>query len=336
MDLNTLWFAIIAVLFAGYFVLEGFDFGVGMLMPFIGKDDTERRMTINTIAPFWDGNEVWLITAGGAMFAAFPHWYASMFSGFYIALCIMLLALIVRGISLEFRSKDERATWRKICDWGIFVGSALPPVLWGVAMANLLSGLEVDANFQLHASLFDLLSYATITSGVLFLFLFLLQGSLFLQLKLEKDLISRIYRSSILFAVLSLILVLLVDFSGLFEKPGALGVRLLWGLRVFSWVVLFAALLASVKKRAGWAFVFSTLAIISITSKFFLALYPRVLVSSIKSEWDLTIYNASSGSFTLLLMSYVALIFVPVIVLYQGWSYWVFRHRVTRSSIQGY
>ena len=191
MDLNTLWFILITVLFTGFFVLEGFDYGVGILLPVLGKDDTERRMIINTIGPFWDGNEVWLLTAGGAMFAAFPMWYATMFSGFYLALVLMLFALIMRGVAFEFRSKNKHPRWRAFWDWSIFFGSLVPALLWGVALGNLLQGVPIDADMNYVGDFFSLLSPFTLLTGVYTVVLATLHGAVFLSGKLGDELADR-------------------------------------------------------------------------------------------------------------------------------------------------
>ncbi|HEY65901.1 MAG TPA: cytochrome d ubiquinol oxidase subunit II, partial [Caldilineae bacterium] len=209
MDLNTLWFVLIGVLFTGFFVLEGFDYGVGILLPFLGRDDSDRRMIINTIGPFWDGNEVWLITAGGAMFAAFPHWYATMFSGFYLALVFMLLALIVRGVAFEFRSKDEDPRWRALWDWMIFIGSFVPALLWGVAVSNLVRGVPIDANKIYTGSFLDLLNPYALIGGLVTLSLFTLHGSIFLSLKTGDELLGRAEAAARTLWIPSLVLALL-------------------------------------------------------------------------------------------------------------------------------
>ena len=196
MDLNSLWFILITVLFTGFFLLEGFDYGVGTLLPFLAKDDTDRRLIINTIGPFWDGNEVWLLTAGGAIFAAFPHWYATMFSGFYLALVVMLLALIMRGVAFEFRSKDVRPGWRNFWDWMIFVGSVVPALLWGVALGNLLQGVPIDANKNFTGDFFTLLSPYTLLTGIYGLVLMTLHGAVFLSLKTNGDMAVKARRAA--------------------------------------------------------------------------------------------------------------------------------------------
>src|SRR5665648_370508 len=196
MDLNTVWFIVIAVLFTGYFFLEGFDYGVGILLPFPGKDEEERGRIIATIGPHWDANEVWLITAGGAMFAAFPNWYATMFSGFYLALLLLLVALITRGIAIEFRNKDIRPTWRNTFDWMIFTGSVLSAVLWGVAMTNIVKGVPIDANMQYVGTFFTLLNPYAIVGGLTTLLVFMLHGALYLNLKTTGEMAERAARTA--------------------------------------------------------------------------------------------------------------------------------------------
>jgi len=203
MELNILWFILVGVLFTGFFFLEGFDYGVGMLLPFIGKNDVERRIVINTIGPFWDGNEVWMITAGGALFAAFPHVYATMFSGFYMALFLMLVALILRGVAIEFRSKDESSKWRSTWDWMIFIGSTLPALLWGVAITNLIQGIPINSKMQYAGTFFDLLSPYTLVGGVAFLLVFLFHGALFLTLRVEGELIERSRKAAVKIGLLA-------------------------------------------------------------------------------------------------------------------------------------
>lgn len=329
MDLNTLWFILIAVLFSGYFILEGFDFGVGMLLPFLGKDDTQRRMIINTIGPHWDGNEVWLITAGGAMFAAFPGWYATLFSGFYLALFLMLIALIVRGIAIEFRSKDENPRWRKFWDWAICVGSAVPSLLWGVAFANFLRGVPIDSEMHFTGNFFDLINIFAILAGLFTLSAFVAHGAVFLSLKTEDPIKFRaqaVARLTWLPAVIFLAVVIAIyAFSVKQDYVGWLPIV----VAILGLAAILAAGLLFRGKRHGWAFGLNALAILMVTASVFLALYPRVLVSSLDLNYSLTIYNSASGENTLRVMSIVALIFVPIILLYQGWSYWIFRKRIS-------
>jgi len=329
MDLNTLWFALITVLFIGFFVLEGFDYGVGVLLPFLGKDDTERRRIINTIGPFWDGNEVWILTAGGAIFAAFPHWYATLFSGFYLALVLMLLALIVRGVAFEFRSKDESPRWRATWDWMIFVGSAVPGLLWGVALGNVLRGVPIDAEMNYVGGFFNLLNPYALLAGVAGLAVFVLHGALFLNLKSTGVIRQRALAATKWVGPVATVLVLAFvaatyavtgAFGALGVNPGLIPIAAGASLLAAGWAVH--------RERPGWGFVFTCVTIVASTATIFLALYPRVLVSSLSEAWSLTIYNASSSPKTLGIMSIVALIFVPIVLLYQGWSYWVFRQRV--------
>ncbi len=332
-DLNTLWFVLVTVLFIGFFVLEGFDYGVGILLPFLGKSDHERRRIINTIGPFWDGNEVWILTAGGAIFAAFPHWYATMFSGFYIALVLLLFTLIVRGVAFEFRSKDEDPRWRKTWDWMIFTGSFVPSLLWGVALGNLLKGVPVDENMTYVGGFFDLLNPYTLIAGLASLSVFTLHGALFLELKSTGEIRERALSAAKAVGpaatVMTLLFVLatysMTDaFTRLGVNPGVVPMMALGSLLAAGWLVHHG--------RPGWAFVMNCLVIVCSTITIFMSLYPRVLVSSLDPAWSLTIYNASSSHKTLTVMSFVALLFVPVVLLYQGWTYWVFRQRVTAET----
>ena len=333
MDLNTLWFLLIAVLFTGFFVLEGFDYGVGILLPFVARTDAERRRVINTIGPFWDGNEVWILTGGGAIFAAFPHWYATLFSGFYLALFLILAALIVRGVAFEFRSKDESPRWRATWDAMIFVGSLLPAILWGVALANLLRGVPIDASKNYVGGFFDLLSPYTLVAGLASLGLFLTHGAIFLNLKSADPIRSRataaIKRIGPLATVLLLLFVVGTYAStDVYERlgvnPGLVPIAALGALVSAGYQIH--------RDRMGWAFVMTTLSIALSVATLFIALFPRVMVSSLDPAWSLTIYNASSTPYTLRVMSLVAAVFVPLVLVYQGWTYWVFRHRITAET----
>ncbi len=330
MDLNTIWFVLIAVLFIGFFFLEGFDYGVGILLPFLGKDDTSRRKVINAIGPHWDGNEVWLLTAGGAIFAAFPHWYATMFSGFYIALVIMLLALIGRGVAFEYRSKHSTPKWRNGWDWVIFIGSFVPALLWGVAIANLIKGVPIDENMNYTGNFFTLLNPYGLLGGLASLSVFTLHGAIFLTLKLTGEELenARTYAKK-MWPIATVLLFAFVIYgyfeTDMFSKmgvnPGAVPVIAALAILSVEWLLK--------SKKEGWAFVMTGLTIALSTITVFMGLYPRVMVSSINPDWSLTIYNASSSPYTLKIMSFVALIFVPLVLLYQAWSYWVFRKRVS-------
>lgn len=333
MELTVLWFILVGVLFTGFFFLEGFDYGVGMLLPFLGKNDVERRIIINTIGPVWDGNEVWMITAGGAMFAAFPHVYATMFSGFYLALFLMLMALIGRGVAFEFRSKDENPTWRHTWDWLIFFGSAVPALLWGVAVTNLIKGIPINAKMQYVGTFFDLLSPYTLVGGVAFLLVFLFHGALFLSLKVEGELIERARAAAVRFGVAAAVAFLVM--VGMTYTSTDLFKSTLAGIAMAGAVLTFvAAYLLAYTRQYGWGFVMSGLAIVCTTVGFFAGLFPRLMVSSLNPAWSLTIQNASSTPYTLKIMTMAALVMVPIVLAYQGWTYWVFRKRVTAKHLE--
>jgi cytochrome d ubiquinol oxidase subunit II len=278
---------------------------------------------------------VWLLTAGGAMFAAFPNWYATLFSGFYLALLVMLLALIVRGVAFEFRSKDPRPGWRNFWDWMIFVGSLAPALLWGVALANLIQGVPIDANMQYAGDFFTLLSPYALLGGVYAVVLITLHGAVFLGLKTEDEIAERARATAVRLwgpAVALMVAVLIASYlaTDMFTKlgvnPGVIPITGGAALLASGWFIR--------NRHDGWAFLSTgvTLAVAAIT--IFMTLYPRVMVSSLNPEWSLTIYNASSSDYTLSVMSVVALVFVPIVLLYQGWTYRVFRKRISRQSIQ--
>lgn len=333
MDLNTLWFVLIGVLFTGFFFLEGFDYGVGMLLPFLGKTDHNRRLIINTIGPHWDGNEVWLITAGGAMFAAFPHWYATMFSGFYMALVLVLVALILRGAGFEFRSKVHNPQWRSFWDWMIFLGSLLPALLLPVALFNLLLGTPIDASMTYRGSLIDLLNLRALLWGVAGVLGFIFHGALFLALKASHDLAEQARSIAKRLATLLVIVVLVAAALSYFTTDMAArlgGVPFVVPLLAVTALVVASVLLRA--ERVASAFAATGVAILLTVSSLFMGLYPRVMVSSLNPEWSLTVYNAASGPYTLTIMSYIALVMVPIVLLYQAWSYWIFRKRLLRDA----
>ena len=333
MDLNILWFILISVLFIGFFFLEGFDYGVGILLPFMSKEDKKRRVVINTIGTFWDGNEVWLLTAGGAMFAAFPHWYATMFSGFYLALVLMLVALILRGVAFEFRSKKESPRWRNTWDWLLFTGSFIPALLWGVAISNLIYGVPIDENMNYIGSFFDLLHPYALLGGLATLSLFTLHGAIFINLKTTNDLREKSKQFALKLWLPTVILVFAFVIYGYFAtdmftrlgvNPGIAPLFAGAALLISGWFVK--------QDRSGWAFIMTGLTIALSTITIFVGLYPRVMVSSLNEAWSLTIYSASSTNYTLTVMSIVALIFIPIVLAYQGWTYWVFRKRISVDS----
>jgi len=329
MDLNILWFILIAVLYGGFFFLEGFDFGVGMLLPMIARKDVERRAVINTIGPHWDGNEVWLITAGGATFAAFPHWYATMFSGFYLGMFLLLLALIVRGVALEFRSKIASPRWRYGWDWGIAIGSFAAAFLLGVVFTNLVRGVPIDAEMQYTGSFFTLLNPISLLGGLAMVFVFIFHGANFLSLKLTEGMRVRAHNAAKRNLPAAFIFTVGL-FAALFFTPSTFNSKgaLSLVLPLLAAAALIFSLYLGVNKREGWAFVLSSLAIIFAIAAFFTALFPNVMISSTDAAYNLTIYNASSSPYTLKVMSIVAAILVPVVLAYQAWTYWVFRQRV--------
>lgn len=329
-NLETLWFVLIAVLWIGFFFLEGFDFGVGMLLPFIGKDDTDRRVMINTIGPTWDGNEVWLLTAGGATFAAFPEWYATMFSGFYLPLFLVLFALIIRGVAFEYRSKDRKPAWRTSWDWAIFVGSLLPALLFGVAFGNLVRGLEIDAAGEYVGGFWALLNPYSLVMGLASLVLFTLHGALFLSMKAKGEVRER---ASDVAKPLSLVVAVVLAVAMIWTYvqgdsgviPGLLPVLAIALLAVVIWLVR--------SEIHGWAFAATGLTIVAIVAAIFIGMYPNVMTSTIDPDYSLTVFNAASSTKTLTIMSIVALVFVPIVLAYQTWSYWVFRERIGREDV---
>ena len=331
MHFHDVWFIAIAVLWAGYFILEGFDFGVGILLPVLGRDETRRRVMINAIGPVWDGNEVWLLTAGGATFAAFPGWYASMFSAFYLPLLLILVALILRGVAFEYRGKRDSASWRRRWDAAIFGGSLLPAILWGVAFGNVLHGIKLDAAHNYVGNFWDFLNPYSLLGGVATLVLFTLDGALFLALKTTGDLrrdANRVARGTGVLAVLAGGGFLAwTEFS--YQAPGRTGTGVASVvLAAVAAVALLAACAANLAGREGAAFGAAAAGIGAATGALFTALYPNVLPSSINAAYNLTVANASSTAKTLALMTVIACIFLPFVLLYQGWTYWVFRKRI--------
>lgn len=332
-DLNTIWFILITVLFTGFFFLEGFDYGVGSLVPVIGKTDDEKRVILNTIGPHWDGNEVWMITAGGALFAAFPHVYATMFSGFYLALFFILVALIVRAVGIEYRSKRASATWRKAWDIATAISSILAAVLWGVAVGNLVTGVPIDENMQYAGSFFTLLTPFTLLTGVMFALLFLYHGTVFLQLKVgEEKLLDKINRlAPKLGAGMIVVTVIWVIFAflttGLFDKSINF---FLCGLTA---VTMILSVFLGIKKKFGLSFLMIGLAIAFATFAVFISLFPNIMISTLDPSYSLTIYNASSSAYTLKLMTIIAFTLVPIVLAYQAWSFYIYRKRVTKKTI---
>jgi len=333
MVLQTVWFILVTVLFIGFFFLEGFDYGVGMWLPFLGKKDEERRVILNTFGPVWNSNEVWMLTAGGAMFASFPHVYATLFSGFYLALVLMLVALILRGVAIEYRSKRESAKWRATWDWMVFIGSALPALLWGVAVANLMRGFAIDENMNYWDGLLPLLNPYGLLGGLVFVALFLMHGANFLSVRMEGELAERArkaaFQSWIAATVLTVLFVVWTFFAtDILTKPGVNGL-------IPAVLAAVALLLVGYFRRAGkdgLAFVMGALTVVFATIMVFAGLYPRILISTLNPDYSLTISNASSTPYTLTVMTIVAVVFVPIVLAYVGWTYHVFRQRLGLKS----
>ena len=335
MGLQELWFGIIAVLFLGFLILEGFDFGVGMLMEpvahvGIGDPETRRRTVLNTIGPVWDGNEVWLITAGAAMFAAFPGWYATVFSTLYLPLLAILFGMIVRVVAIEWRGKIDDPKWRALADFGIAAGSWLPAVLWGVAFAVLVRGLPVDADGHVNLSIGDVLNVYTLLGGVATAGLFGFYGAVFVALKTSGSIHDDAYR----FAVwLSLPVTALVAGFGLWTQ-------LAHG-KDWTWLVLAVAVLARLtaivlvwrRISDGWAFACTALVVAAVVVLLFGALYPNLVPSTLDEQSSMTIHTASSTPYTLKIMTWVTAFFAPLTVVYQTWTYWVFRQRISAERI---
>jgi cytochrome d ubiquinol oxidase subunit II len=329
MHLTTIWFALIAILWAGYFLLEGFDFGVGMLLPVLARDNRERRLLINTIGPVWDGNEVWLLVAGGATFAAFPEWYATLFSGFYLPLLIILVALILRGVAFEYRGKKDDPVWRRRWDLCIIGGSLVPALLWGVAFGNIVRGVKLDAHHEYAGGFFDLLNPYALLGGLTTLTLFLLHGSVFLALKTDGDMRLRAGRLAARLAPATIVV------AGTFLLWTALTHHDATGsvLSLAAALALAAGTFAIFVRREGWAFLATGLTVVLAVFALFVTLFPDVMPSTLGAANSLTVHNASSTPYTLKVMTWVAVAFTPIVLAYQGWTYWVFRKRLTVERI---
>jgi len=330
MDLQNLWFGLIAVLWSGYFLLEGFDFGVGMLLPFLPRDDDERGAMFASIGPVWDGNEVWLVTAGGATFAAFPAWYATMFSGLYIALLAVLVFLIIRVISFEWRTKSERPGWRRVWLWANAVGSFGAAFIWGVGLANLLYGIPINSSGDFDGSFWDLFNAYTVFAGLAVVSIFAFHGASFLTLRTQGDLLDRAGRAarrlSLVAAALGTVfLIWTVVVAGDRNDKGVFPPVLpaVIGIAALGLAVVFAH-----RRSQIWAFAMTGLGTIAVVVTLFTSLFPRVMVSSTDFANSLTVSSSASAHYTLAVMSIVALIFVPLVLVYQGWTYHVFRQRV--------
>jgi cytochrome d ubiquinol oxidase subunit II len=329
MELHDVWFVLIAVLWIGYFFLEGFDFGVGILTKLLARDRTEKRVLINTIGPVWDGNEVWLLTAGGATFAAFPEWYATLFSGFYLPLLIILVCLIVRGVAFEYRAKRPEENWQRNWETAIFWTSLIPAFLWGVAFANIVRGVKIDQDFEYVGDLWDLLNPYALLGGLVTLTLFTFHGAVFVGLKTVGDIRERARKQALQIGLATAVSALIFLLWTQVENGDGKSLVAL----VVAVAALVAALVAVNGGREGWAFILSGVTIVAAVAMLFLALFPDVMPSSLNEDWSLTVTNASSSQYTLKIMTWCAVIATPIVLLYQSWTYWVFRKRIGTHHI---
>lgn len=327
--LQMIWFFLIAFLWIGFFFLEGFDFGVGMLLPFLGKNDTERRAIINTIGPVWDANEMWLILGITTMFAVFPNWYATMFSGFYLAMVFIIVGLIIRGISFEYRSKDARPQWRNRFDWMIAVGSFLNSFLFGIVFTDLLGGVPIDQNMIYTGGPFSWLTPYGLVGGFTMVSVFLLHGANFLTLKLDDEMRERARASARFLYVFAAAMVVILAITTYIYTDIGIKIGINPGiLPITSVVALLVAIYFINRKMEGWAFAMTGLNIILTQVAFFTLLFPRLMISSTNAAWSLTIYNSSASHASLTVMSIISLIFIPIVLAYEGWSYYIFRKRI--------
>jgi cytochrome d ubiquinol oxidase subunit II len=337
MNLEILWFVLIAVLWGGYFVLEGFDFGVGMLLPFVPRDESQRGAMFESIGPVWDGNEVWLITAGGATFAAFPTWYGTMFSGFYLALLLVLVCLIIRVVSFEWRGKSDSPRWRATWMWANTIGSLGASLVWGIGLSNLLYGVPIDSGGNYAGGFWNLFTGYTLLGGIAFALVFSFHGAIYLTLRTTGDLCERAQAAAMRLAIpavavgggyLIWTIAVAVDRNDKSVFPPVVPAAIAIAAFVLAALCVFA-------RRSGLAFTLSAVGTLSTVATLFTSLYPRVMVSNPDFANSLTIQNASSAHYTLAVMSVVAAIFVPLVLLYQGWTYHVFRARVGGEELTG-
>ena len=337
MELSIIWFLIVGVFLIGYFVLDGFDFGVGMALPFLGRDNTDRRLLINTIGPVWDLNETWLIVAGACLFAAFPEWYATMFSGFYLALLLILVALILRGVSFEYRHQGKGQKWTRWFDQFIFWGSVLPPLLWGVAFANLAQGLPIvpmeNGGWIYEGTLLTLLNPYGLLGGLTLLLITFTHGLVFVSLKTAGEMRERARALATKVGIAAIV-------AGaaflIWTVMQHLDSEMLWAIILCSAlaaVALIGGWVGNFAGREGWAFAANAIAIVFALLAVFMSLFPNLMHSSIDPAYSMSIKGAASSQMTLELMSWVALFVMPLVIAYQAWTYWVFRRRLTRESI---
>ncbi|MEU8487378.1 cytochrome d ubiquinol oxidase subunit II [Streptomyces sp. NPDC048641] len=329
MELHDVWFVLIAVLWIGYFFLEGFDFGIGVLTKVLARGRTERRVLINTIGPVWDGNEVWLLTAGGATFAAFPEWYATLFSGFYLPLLMILVCLIVRGVAFEYRAKRPEEKWQTNWEHAIFWTSLIPAVLWGVAFGNIVRGVKIDAHKEFVGSFWDLLNPYALLGGLVTLTLFTFHGAVFASLKTVGDIRVRARKTALGLGLVAAVLALAFLIWTQADKGD--------GSSLIAMIVTVVALVGAIGAikagREGWSFALSGITIAAAVAMLFLTLFPNVMPSSLDPDWSLTVTNASSSPYTLKIMTWCAAVATPIVLLYQSWTYWVFRKRIGTQHI---
>lgn len=337
MDLTTIWFLIVGVLLIGYFVLDGFDFGVGMALPVLGKDNVDRRVIINTIGPVWDLNETWLIVAGACLFAAFPEWYATMFSGFYLALLLILLALILRGVSFEYRHQGKGKQWTRWFDQFIFWGSVLPPLLWGTAFANLIQGLPIEpletGGWIYTGTLLTLLNPYGLLGGITLTLLCFTHGLVFIALKTTEDMRERARALATKVGVVTVVVAALFLIWTVAQHLGDSNVALIVLFAGLAALALVAGIVLNLRGREGWAFTANTLTIACALLSIFMALFPNLMISSTDPAFSMSIEGAASSQKTLELMTWVAVFTLPLVLAYQAWTYWVFRKRVSREQI---
>lgn len=328
-DLPELWFVLIAVLFTGYFVLEGFDFGVGILLPFLGRDERTRGALLKTIGPVWDGNEVWLITAGGALFAAFPEWYATLFSGMYLPLFLILVALILRIVGLEWRKQVNDAKWRKWCDAAIIAGSWGPALLWGLVFSNIIAGMPIQADFTLDSldALATMVNPYALLGAAAFTALFTLHGLAFIRLKTAGDVRDQARKA--FWPVFGLAAVTAVPYAvwTVLAHDGQ------WWIAAVAVVCAVAGMVFMLADRDGLSFLSTTISVVAVAALLFVALFPNVMPTTLVDGASLDIWNASSNPYTLRILTWTALILTPLVLAYQGWTYWVFRKRIRADRI---
>ncbi|GAA1394081.1 cytochrome d ubiquinol oxidase subunit II [Luteococcus peritonei] len=338
--LQMIWFVLAAVLWTGYFFLEGFDYGVAMLLPVLGRDDDERRVLVNTIGPVWDGNEVWLLTAGGAMFAAFPGWYATLFSGLYLPLFLVLVGLILRGVAFEYRAKRDDARWKNGLDWCATIGSFLPSLVFGIGFANFVKGIRVGSDVLVAQGFWSLFNPFGLLGGVLFVVLFLAHGAVFIALKTRGEVRTRAnrfgVRATLAAAVLMALFVVWQNLAwpaGETSWLGGAATVICWATGLLAVACLAVSALMATRERDGWAFAFTGLAIVALVVDIFCKMYGNLGFISLDAGRPLDMTTASSSPYTLKIMTIAACTAVPVVLGYQAWSYWVFRRRLSTGNL---